>query len=190
MFPDLKKLNHISEYQHSVDEFFKKEVNYQTDFDIYLKKYDCNLQRDYCWNSLQQQELINSILLCRHIPPITVVEYLANYLQENKRNHKLTEEEFFKPKYQIIDGKQRLLTHKKFVDNEFFIEINGGKYLFKDLPNDYQNRILNHKYGCRFLKYDYFGAVSDDELVEFFKWCNFAGTQQEKDYMLKFKIGE
>jgi hypothetical protein len=179
MLPYLKELKHISEYQHRFDEFFKNDVNYNTDFDIYLNTYKRKLQRDYCWNDFQKQELISSILLCRHIPPITVVEYLNNNLQQN-----LT----VKPKYQIIDGKQRLLTHKNFIDNEFFIEINEGKYFFKDLPNDYQNRILNHKYGSRFLKYDYFGDVSDEELIEFFKWCNFAGTQQEKDYLLNFKI--
>ena len=98
----------------------------------------------------------------------------------------MSEEEFFKPKYQIIDGKQRLLTHKNFIDNQFELEIDTEKYFFKDLPKDYQSRILNHNYGCRFLKYDYFGCVSDDELVELFKWCNFAGTPQDKNYLNKF----
>ena len=186
MLPKLKELKFISEYQHRVDEFFKKEIHNKTDFDIYLKKYKCYLQRDYSWNDFQKQELINSILLCRHIPPITVVEYSANYLREDKRNYELSEEEFFKPKYQIIDGKQRLLTHKKFIDNEFELEINSEKYFFKDLPNDYQNRIIYHRYSCRFLKYDYFSDVSDDELIELFKWCNFAGTPQDNHYMQRF----
>jgi len=186
MLPKLKELKFISQYQHRVDEFFKQDVHNKTDFDIYLKKYNCNLQRDYCWIDFQKQELIKSILLCRHIPPITIVEYLANYLRENRRNHDLTDEEFFKPKYQVIDGKQRLLTHKKFIENEFEIEINGAKYYFKDFPKDYQNRILQHRYSCLFLKYDYFLDISDDELVELFKWCNFAGTPQDNEYVLGF----
>ena len=186
MLPKLTELKFISEYRRSFDEFFKTSVHQKTDFEIFLKKYNCNLQRDYCWNDFQKQELINSILLCRHIPPITVVEYLANYYSSDKRNYDLSEEEFFKPKYQIIDGKQRLLTHEKFINNEFELEIDTEKYFFKDLPIDYQSRILSHNYSCRFLKYDYFGDVSDDDLVELFKWCNFAGTPQDNEYLTRF----
>lgn len=186
MLPKLTELKIISEYRHRIDEFFKTDVHQKTDFEIFLKKYNCNLQRDYCWNYFQKQELINSILLCRHIPPITVVEYLANYYNSDKRNYDLSEEKFFKPKYQIIDGKQRLLTHKKFIDNEFYLEIRKEKYFFKDLPKDYQSRILNHNYSCIFLKYDYFGDVSDDDLVELFKWCNFSGTPQDNNYLAQF----
>lgn len=188
MLPKLKELQFISEYHYRVDEFFKNDVSRKTDFDIFLKKYNCNLQREYCWNDFQKQELINSILLCRHIPPITVVEYLANYLRENKRNYDLPEDEFFMPKYQIIDGKQRLLTHQDFILNKFQIEINGSTYYFKDLPADYQYRISYHEYTCRFLKYDYFSDASDDELIELFKLCNFAGTPQDNEYMKRFVL--
>lgn len=186
MLPKLNELKNISEYKYRFDEFFKSNVDRKTDFEIFLKKYNCNLQRDYCWNDFQKQELIHSILLCRHIPPITVVGYSANYCKSDKMNYSLSEKDFFKPKYQIIDGKQRLLTHYKFINNEFELEINSEKYYFKDLPSDYKNRIIYYEYSCRFLKYHYFGDASDDELVDLFKWCNFAGTPQDKEYLLKF----
>lgn len=187
MLPALKPKKFISEYHYRIDHFFSDNVDNRTDFYIYLPKYFCNLQRDYCWDDLQKQELINSILLQRHIPPITVVEYTHNYFKKDIRNSKLTDKEFFKPKNQLIDGKQRLLTHNKFINNEFSIEINGNKYFFKQLPKDYQNRITYHEHRCIIIKYDNFGDASDDDLVDLFKWCNFAGTQQEKDYLDKFK---
>jgi len=187
MLPPLKSLRFVSELHCRIDDFFSENVSDKTDFEIYLKEYKVNLQREYCWNDLQKQELINSILLNRHIPPITIVEYLANYYKEDRMNHNLSSEAFFKAKKQIIDGKQRLLTHKMFIDNLFSLDINGVRYYFKDLPDAYKSRILYHQYSGRVIKYDYYGDATDDQLIELFEWCNFAGTQQEKDYMLRFK---
>lgn len=187
MLPPLRQQNNYNESHCRLSQFFDKDASLKTDFDIYLPKYSLNLQRDYCWNDLQKQELINSMLLLRHIPPITFVQYSSNYVQKDLWDKNMTDNEFFKFKYQVIDGKQRLITHKKFLDNEFHITIDGAKYFFNDLPNAYKSRLIHYEYKSIIIKYHHFGDASDDDLVELFKWCNFAGTQQEKDYLDKFK---
>jgi len=171
-------------YNYKVEYFFNNNLGKQTDFDIYLDKYKCNLQREYCWNSLQQEELITSIIMNRHVPPVTIVYYTFPFTKTDFRDKIKEYEEITKARNQVIDGKQRLLTVKKFIENEFtYLD-----YYFKDLPLEYQRKILNYEFKCIEIGFSYYGDCTDDELVELFKWCNFAGTPQEKDYLDKFKV--
>jgi hypothetical protein len=187
MLPKIKDHTYIRVGSAKIHHFLETEIGEQTDFDVFLVKYGRNLQRDYCWELFQQQELIMSIIMNRHIPPITVVKYSMPYLKEVIMIRGLSDEEIYKPRYQIIDGKQRLLTHKKFIENEFSIEgSDGEKYYFKDLPENYKNHIQGYAYSCCEFIYKYYGDATDDDLVDLFKWCNFAGTLQEKDYMERF----
>lgn len=183
MLPEINK-KFYSYYNYKIDHFLNKSLGKQTDFDIYLDKYKCNLQREYCWNELQKEELITSILMNRHIPPVTIVYYAFPFTKDDFRDKIKEYEEITKARNQVIDGKQRILTVKKFLDNEFTYL----GYYFKDLPLEYQFIIKNYEFKCIEIKYTNYGDCTDDELVNLFKWCNFAGTPQDKDYLDKFKI--
>ena len=93
----------------------EKDITY--DFDIFLPKYGINLQRPYVWNKTQQCEFILSILLEKPIDDIVVVQHIHDFQRDVVTNF-------------IIDGKQRLLTIKKFVEGEFPITVKGVEYYY------------------------------------------------------------
>lgn len=148
------------------------------DFDIFLKDYGVNLQRPYVWNLIQQQEFILSILLEKPIPPIVAVEISNDdFARGNGLKTML-----------VIDGKQRLMTIKRFLNNEFAIIIDGHPVYLNDF--DYDARIFFiRRISCLTANVYYASDnpgepwyISDDMKIILFNFYNFAGTQQEESH--------
>lgn len=74
---------------------------------------DPEYQRNEVWHISKQISFIESLFMEIMIPPIYVVEVPGTNILEGK-------------KYEVVDGKQRLTTIKKFMNNEFALE---KKYL-------------------------------------------------------------
>lgn len=146
------------------NEFVNNKYAHEWDFDIFLPKYGINLQRPYVWTLLQQQELIWSMILGRSIPTVVVI------LHEHKR-------------FEVIDGKQRILTIKRFLNNEFPIVVDGEEVFFKDLDSDTQHQInaRNSLEGEIYYSYDD-EKITDDQKIALFNFYNFAGTPQESEH--------
>lgn len=147
------------------------------DFNVHLNKYGVNLQRPYVWNIIQQQEFILSILLEKPIPPVVVVD-IDLCCGVNARPTKRL----------VIDGKQRLMTIQKFINNEFSIPINGRMCDFNSFDRDLR---LRFKRELMFIKATVYYAsdnanesdyISDDMKIIIFNYYNFAGTQQEESH--------
>ena len=147
------------------------------DFNVHLNKYGVNLQRPYVWNIIQQQEFILSILLEKPIPPVVVVD-MDLCCGENARPTKRL----------VIDGKQRLMTIQKFINNEFSIPINGRMCDFNSFDRDVR---LRFKRELMFIKATVYYAsdnatesdyISDDMKIIIFNYYNFAGTPQEESH--------
>lgn len=148
------------------------------DFDVYLKDYGVNLQRPYVWNLIQQQEFILSILLDKPVPPVVVVDMdSCESLMRDTPTKRL-----------VIDGKQRLMTIKRFIHNEFPISINGEMFTFDSFDDDahwYFIRQIQYLpaivyYATEDKKYDWY--MTDEMKIVLFNFYNFAGTPQEKDH--------
>lgn len=148
------------------------------DFDVYLKDYGVNLQRPYVWNLIQQQEFIMSILLEKPIPPMILVQL--------DTNNSLIGKEL--KKYLVIDGKQRLMTIKRFIRNDFHINIGDHQVCFDHFDKD-TNSLFTRQ--LDFLTANIYHAsdnpedpwyMSDDMKITLFNFYNFAGTPQEKDH--------
>jgi uncharacterized protein with ParB-like and HNH nuclease domain len=137
------------------------------DLDVFLPTRNKYLQREYVWNNHQQSTFIESILIGRFIPSISVVCMTNEYLQDV---------------YQIIDGRQRVETILKFVKNEISIILDGNKIYFNDLPKEYQNEILFYTFKMNII-YDSKVVVTDDLKISWFKFLNFAGTQVELEHI-------
>lgn len=135
------------------------------DFDVYLPTKGMNLQRELVWTDLQKSELIKSVIYGRHIPDMAIV-----HTKEGE--------------YQIIDGKQRLSALFGFVRGEFFVILDEEAFTFERLPEDYQLAIL-HYYTSYNIVVEYTVPVSDEEKIEWFKFINFAGTQQDAEHLRK-----
>ena len=146
------------------------------DFDVYLNDYQVNLQRPFVWNLIQQQEFILSILLDKPIPPVVIVDIDPSRGEGGLR------------KILVIDGKQRLMTIKRFLNNEFAVMINDEPVYFKSFDDD------AHWFFIRQIQYltatTYYASddkrdsfyMSDDMKIILFNFYNFAGTQQEESH--------
>ena len=147
---------------------------YNVDMDVYLEKYDYNLQRPFVWTLLQQQELIWSIFMGRPIPPFVFIHHTSSRMNDNES-----------VTMQIIDGKQRLTTIFRYMDNEFPIIVDGEEVFFKDLDKRAQHRIDFFDMRAQ-IYYSYKeNPITDDEKIIIFNHYNFAGTPQEEEHKNK-----
>ena len=107
------------------------------------------------------------MILGRAIPPVVVISH-----------------EF--KKFEVIDGKQRILTIKRFLNNEFPIIIDGEEVFYKDLGDDvkYQISARNSLEGEIYYSYDD-ERITDEQKIALFNFYNFAGTPQEEDHREK-----
>jgi hypothetical protein len=131
------------------------------DFDVYLPSKKMNLQRPLVWTIDQKRSLIESVIIHRAIPPISVLQLLDDT-------------------YQVIDGKQRLNAFIEYVQGHF--DFCG--YKCDDLPKEYMGQINRYFISAyRLVEYDV--PTSDDQKIEWFRWINFAGTPQDLEHMSK-----
>ncbi|TXI82190.1 MAG: DUF262 domain-containing protein [Crocinitomicaceae bacterium] len=142
--------------------FMRQEI----DFDVWLPTKERSLQRGFVWNLWQKRELINSVLIDRDIPPFSMV------IIPNPNDYNLDI-------FQVIDGKQRLMTLISFMEDKFTIVADGNEYFFKDLPLDYQQVIRNFRVVCKVIYEDVNVAVTDQQKIDWFRFINFAGTPQD-----------
>lgn len=148
------------------------------DFDIFLKDYGVNLQRPYVWNLIQQQEFILSILLEKPIPPVVAVEIGNNDFALGNGLRTML----------VIDGKQRLMTIKRFLNNEFAVIIDGHPAYLNDFDRD--THLFFIRRISRLTADVYYASnnpeerwyISDDMKIILFNFYNFAGTQQEESH--------
>lgn len=132
------------------------------DFDVYLSTKGFNLQRPYVWTVQQQEEFIWSCLFGRSIPPVVFIQHeYSTYL--------------------VNDGKQRLLTLKRFMQNEFPIHYEDTEIYWTDLDNDAQYQISARVNLLCTVYYSYDDdPITDDEKITIFNFYNFTGTPQEE----------
>ena len=147
------------------------------DTDIYLEKYNMNLQRPYVWIYPQQNAFIQSILYEKIISPVVII------------SHSVTIEQFSEKIYYVIDGKQRLTTVHKFLNNEFPVEIGSEKYYYKDFDDKlktYFNRNLDKMEAIFYYSYPD-NPITDDEKIQIFNFYNFTGTPQAEEHKIKLQ---
>lgn len=150
----------------NINEIIEHPENY--DFDVPLKDYGFNLQREYVWTPEQQSKFILSILSGADIPACAVNSHCDDWF------------------YEIIDGKQRILTMVKFVLGEFPIEVSGEKYYFEQLEKLLQYRIkfydisayihMQHNHSPETI-------LTDTDKINWFLYINNSGTPQQGEYM-------
>lgn len=121
--------------------------------DRYLKriKYDPYYQRNYVWEKDKQSFFIESVILGTEIPPLV----------------------FYKSgmRVEVIDGRQRFETLKRFKENDFSLHPAGllelqalAKKNFSKLNNDIQQIFLNTK--IRIFEFEVVGMPAIDSIIE------------------------
>lgn len=159
-----------NEQASSIRYFFKNNI----DFEVYLPTKGFSLQRDFVWTLEQQRELIHSIFIGRHIPHCAIVNIVN---PENKM------EEI----WQIIDGKQRLMTMLRFSQDKFTFIIGDKEYYYSELPKEFKLTFDNF-YFRYYIEIDAWDKpMTDEQKISWFKFINFAGTPQDKEHLEKLK---
>jgi hypothetical protein len=138
--------------------------DYELDLNVYLPSYGVQLQRDFVWTNMQQQELIKSILKGNDCGHIVIVMH----------EHKIM---------QVIDGKQRINAVISFINGLFALYIDGMEYKFDDLDEEAQREVTGWTPLAE-IAYSYESApISDDDKIALFNRVNFAGTPQDAEHM-------
>jgi hypothetical protein len=162
--------NQIDFFPNEISSQLKYFIRQNIDWNVYLPTKGKNLQRELVWTIEQKRELINSVLIGRHIPHCAIINIVD---PENESKDIL----------QIIDGKQRLSTLVDFIENKFTIELEGTYYLFGELPQDYQ-QALNYFHFRYYVVNEPFGQpMTDQQKINWFKFINFAGTPQDVEHL-------
>lgn len=150
------------------------EQKYNTlDLDVWLPKYNMNLQRPFVWDQLKQEQLILCLLRENGLPPFVAVQHDDNEI------HTLA------PRvYKVIDGKQRITTIFRFIRNEFSIEFKGRRVFYDDI-HPWDKSLINNPPQCRWnIHYSYKSKpISDDTMIEIFERVNFMGVPQDIKHM-------
>ena len=106
------------------------------------------------------------------------------------RDHTIPYETFGEQIYYIIDGKQRLTTIHKFMNNEFPVEIGSEKYFYKDFDDELKTYFdRNLDYGIEAIFYYSYpdNPITDDEKIQIFNFYNFTGTPQAEEHKIKLQ---
>ena len=150
---------------------YEDNKDYRYDFDVYLPTYGINLQRPYVWELCQQREFILSILQEKPIDEMVIISHNSDAKRRETTNY-------------VIDGKQRLLTVKKFANNEFSIIVGGKEYYFKDFDDElklYFSSRVDGFVATVYYSYDD-NPLTDDMKIILFNYYNFSGTPQTEEH--------
>ena len=167
----IKELRCLLDFNpHELSSALKYFCKQQIDWDVYLKTKGKCLQRPFVWTLDQKRELINSMLIGRHIPHCAIV----NIVDPKNDNKDIL---------QIIDGKQRLSTMVDFYKNIFTIIIDKKEYYYKDLPEDYRLAIEHFHFRYYVVNEPFGNPMTDQQKINWFTFINFAGTPQDKEHL-------
>ena len=141
------------------------------DFNVHLEKYGVDLQRPYVWEHYQANDFLISILLEKPLSDIVIIKHI-----DDRKDYKC--------KILVIDGKQRLLTIKKFLLGEISLKVGNCLYNIYDLSEDLRlrfNRLIG--YMTATVYYSYFDMpITDDMKIALFNFYNFSGTPQTVEH--------
>jgi hypothetical protein len=127
-------------------------------------------QRPFVWTLEEMQALIHSIYNRVSCGKIVIRERGWDWLHERE----LDEECYW---YDIVDGKQRLTTMQKFLNNEFSDKFGN---FYSDLSDNAQRKLLDHQL---FSYAEMKESVTDEDVLKQFLSINFAGVPQSIEHI-------
>lgn len=145
------------------------------DFDVFLPSIGINLQRPYVWTTTQQSEFLISIMQDKPMERVIFIEYTPEEEERKVIGKRII---------QVIDGKQRLTTIKKFLQNEIYIWFNDTKVYYKNFDINAKMYFLSRIRRIRTVSYYTFkdNDLTDIQKIRLFNFYNFSGTPQTREH--------
>ena len=155
-----------------IDEITSDVENMLNEFSVGTYDFNPIYQRDLVWSTEKKQEFVKKLLigdvdLC---PTFITAPY-----KKSKRE------------YEVLDGKQRMMSVIQFVQNQFPVE---GLY-YKDLTMGDVSRLMNATFKYKLVKYydkkKGFSEMSLKQKVELFLQVNEYGQRVSDEHLAKIK---
>ena len=155
-----------------IDEITSDVENMLNEFSVGTYDFNPIYQRDLVWSTEKKQEFVKKLLigdvdLC---PTFITAPY-----KKSKRE------------YEVLDGKQRMMSVIQFVQNQFPVE---GLY-YKDLTMGDVSRLMNATFKYKLIKYydkqKGFSEMSLKQKVELFLQVNEYGQHVSEEHLTKIK---
>jgi hypothetical protein len=70
-----------------------------------------------------------------------------------------------------------------FIDEKFDIVLEGESFFYSELPPDYKLAVSNYEFRYYIVNEEYETRITDEQKISWFKFINFAGTPQDKEYL-------
>jgi len=183
-----KMLQRFYDYKISTLDVAGFVLKNEIDFDIFLPSIGKNLQREFVWTHHQKQELIYSMLkgvsigsvsILRNAMPFTFDEWKQFQKDKVELPHFFT--------YEVIDGKQRLMTIVDFLNDGFAVSIDGFDTLYSGLSNGLVRLIDGYNIVSHEISMPMMERMSDDEKIDWLEAVNFSGTPIDIDHINNLK---
>ncbi|MDI6977181.1 DUF262 domain-containing protein [Serratia sp. Se-RSBMAAmG] len=126
---------------------------------------DAAYQRDYVWRHTEQNMFLLSVV---RGAPLSAISVVKTY---NNRGNFILE---------VVDGKQRLTTLKKFLNNEIPVRLNQQDVYYRDFNSAERNSFS----AVALPKIELRNATTADKL-KFFLSINFTGVPQSEEHHKK-----
>ncbi|EGV4406626.1 DUF262 domain-containing protein, partial [Salmonella enterica] len=125
---------------------------------------DANYQREYVWGHEEQQSFLNVVISGFPIGSVALAKAPDWYSREL-------------PYIEVVDGKQRLTTLKKFITNEIPIILADGSLYWRDMT-----RAEQLAFGRRSLPAIVLDEVTYKDRLAYFMAVNFTGVPQSEEH--------
>lgn len=129
--------------------------------------FDAPYQRGYVWSENEQQQFLSSLLKGFPVGTISLSRYPDWY---ERKTHW----------YEVVDGKQRLITLKLFLTNKIPLVLNEENLFWGQL-NPVERRLFT---SCRMPTID-LEKVNDLTRLQYFANVNFSGVPQSEEHSIK-----
>lgn len=155
-----------------IDEITSDVENMLNEFSVGTYDFNPIYQRDLVWSTEKKQEFVKKLLIgdVNLCPTFITAPY-----KKSKRE------------YEVLDGKQRMMSVIQFVQNQFPVE---GLY-YKDLTMGDVSRLMNATFKYKLVKYydkkKGFSEMSLKQKVELFLQINEYGQKVSDEHLAKIK---
>ena len=155
-----------------IDEITSDVENMLNEFSVGTYDFNPIYQRDLVWSTEKKQEFVKKLL-------IGDVDLRPTFITAPYKKSKR--------EYEVLDGKQRMMSIIQFVQNQFPVE---GLY-YKDLTMGDVSRLMNATFKYKLIKYydkkKGFSEMSLKQKVELFLQVNEYGQKVSDEHLAKIK---